>query len=439
MILKFEEITKRLIQKLPWTIALSLMTTGVGFAQSLITLEQAKQEGLLKNPDLQAVRYERGIAKALSVESYLPFPSGLEVEYETGSDKRFANEGERETNFSLSQEIEWPLPYLLRRSIASLNLQMRDAEIRRQETLTRTEVADAFFALLSAQEKLKASETIVALNQQLADIAEQRFNAGDISELDYNLVLVEKEQSEAENLIISQEMESSRISLNRLIGREASSPTLAAPETSIAMISLNEKELLDEALQRRGDYVAADFMAKAASRSLSKSWFNLIPNPVVSVSWLKETSVFDLNGVSGGSDRIIDRDKHFFWRVGFSFPLANFNLTGGQLTRAKAERNMAEARREALGTLVIAEVRDAIQRYKKAIEAYERYRQLLPRLETNIELLTRAFEFGQIDLATLLFQKDRLNRAQIAYWDAFLNAQQTHNALERAVGDPGLK
>ena len=136
---KSEEVSKKRIKDWTWSIILLLTTAGSGFAQSLVTLEQAVEEGLSRNPELRAVRFERGIAKATSVESWLPFPSGLEVEYESSSDKRFANEGERETSFSLSQEIEWPLPFLLRRSIASLNLQMRESEIRRQETLTRSQ------------------------------------------------------------------------------------------------------------------------------------------------------------------------------------------------------------------------------------------------------------------------------------------------------------
>ena len=71
---------------------------------------------------------------------------------------------------------------------------------------------------------------------------------------------------------------------------------------------------------------------------------------------------------------------------------------------------------------------------KKTYDAFARYRQLLPRLDLSIELLTQAFQSGQIDLASLLLQKDRLNRAQISYWEAFLNAQMARNALERAVG-----
>ena len=158
---------------------------------------------------------------------------------------------------------------------------------------------------------MKASEAIVALNQQLADIGEQRFNVGDISELDYNLVLAEKEQSEAENFVMRQQVESARFSLNRRVGREIDSPTIATPETSIVKYSLDEERLIDLALTQRSDFAATGFMAKAAGRSLSKSWLNLIPNPVVSATWLTGTSIFDVSNPAGGSDTIIDRDKSF--------------------------------------------------------------------------------------------------------------------------------
>lgn len=434
MIQKFLSFPGRELISSSGILAWGLIMFNIGFGQQLISLDEARREALKKNPELQAVQQEIGIAKASLIGSYLPFPTGLEVEYESGSDKRFGNEGESGRSFSLSQEIEWPLPYLLRRSIASINFQIRDLQIRRREKLILTEVGDAYFALSAAQQKLKASEAIVTLNQQFADIAEQRYTVGDISELEYNLVLAERERSEAENFLMRYDLESTRIEFNRLIGLDLNFPSLAASEANMTIISLDEKELIATALAQRRDFAAAELASHAADRLLSRTWFNLVPNPVVSASWIRDTSVLELNNSSNVSDRIIDKDRHFAWRVSFSLPLANLNLVGADIARSRANKRVAEARREALRSVVIAQVRDAVQRYQMVTEAYNRYQKLLPRLETNIELLTSAFETGQIDLATLLFQKDRLNRAQMDYWDAVLNAQQAHSALERAIG-----
>lgn len=421
---------------------LQFATGRTAVAQDLLTLEQAIAEARQNNPELKAVRLQSGFAKATKIESYLPFPSALEMEYEFDSDRRFANEGEKEQRFAIRQEIAWPLPYLLRMSIARLNLQISDALIYRQLTLTSTFAAEAYYTLLAAQERLKASDAILELNRQLAGIAEQRFRAGDIAELDYNLVVVEKERSEAENLRFRQEVESARIAFNRLIGRDVTSPTVAAPDTSLVPVPFPEGELDAAALSRRGDFKAAELSVRAANRALQMNWASLVPNPHLFLAWRKSTVIFNLNNSNvnlSGEPQILqenlsDIDKSFAWGIGISLPLANFNLWGSQVKRAKTEKQVAEARREVLRSQVSAEVRDAYQQYQKAVAAYYRYRRLLPRLSTNIELLQQAFQSGQIDLTALLFQQDRLNRTRIDYWDAFLNAQKARNVLERAVG-----
>ena len=82
MRIKSEEVLKTRIKDWSWSILLLLTTVGSGFAQSFVTLEQAVEEGLSRNPELLAVRFERGIAKATSVESWLsPVPKRKIMNY----------------------------------------------------------------------------------------------------------------------------------------------------------------------------------------------------------------------------------------------------------------------------------------------------------------------------------------------------------------------
>jgi outer membrane protein TolC len=52
----------------------------------------------------------------------------------------------------------------------------------------------------------------------------------------------------------------------------------------------------------------------------------------------------------------------------------------------------------------------------------------------NINLLTKGYQGGQLDLSTLLVQKDRIFRTRFSYVETLLEYNAAHVELERAVG-----
>jgi len=65
-----------------------------------------------------------------------------------------------------------------------------DAEIKAFENELRSRSQNSFFPNGHTTRKSEIGQEIVTLNKQLAEIAERRYKAGDVSELDYNLILV---------------------------------------------------------------------------------------------------------------------------------------------------------------------------------------------------------------------------------------------------------
>jgi len=146
---------------------------------------------------------------------------------------------------------------------------------------------------------VKIGQEIVTLNKQLAEIAERRYKAGDVSELDYNLILVEMGRSSAEQLGLESQLKSIRTIFNRFLGRSVNDVTEALSDTSLPTVQYTPEQLVSLAFNERQDWKAIQYEQSATSKNATLSWLNLIPNPKLSLSLSRSTSVFEQDNLSG--------------------------------------------------------------------------------------------------------------------------------------------
>jgi outer membrane protein TolC len=208
------------------------MPISLMFAQERITLSQAIDVARQNNPDLKSKKLSIGLAEAEQKRSGSFFLSNPEFEYESRSDRRYGNQGEGGQSFSLTQEVEILGQQFLRRSITSDRVNRTDADITAFENDFVADVKTTFSQLLALQERTSVGNAIVELNRQLAESGERRYKAGDISELDDNLIVVERDRSLAEQFGLESQVKSVRANFNRLLGRNASAQTIAALDTA---------------------------------------------------------------------------------------------------------------------------------------------------------------------------------------------------------------
>jgi outer membrane protein TolC len=346
-------------------------------------------------------------------------------------------------SFSLTQEVEILGQQFLRRSITNDRVDKTDAEIRAFENDFVADVKTTFSQLLALQERTSVGNAIVELNKQLAESAERRYKAGDISELDYNLIVVERDRSLAEQLGLESQLKSIRANFNRLLGRNSSSQTVAALETAEPAQEYTLEQLSLLAFEQRSDLKALEYEESATSTSKTLSWLSLIPNPKLTLALTKETSIFDRSSITGnpsiinGIDRLEDTDKLLNFRIGLSVPIV-FPLFYGSkqadLQQAQVENRIANEALIAKRNAIAAELYSAFNRFQSARQSLTLYQGILPRLDVNVALLTKGYQGGQIDLSALLVQKDRIFRTKLLYVDALLEYNAAHAELERAVG-----
>ena len=82
--------------------------------------------------------------------------------------------------------------------MADKEIESFDRQVDNSSRLLIEEVKTTFYDLLLAEKKVELAERSIALNSQLLDITKQRFDAGDVPELEVNLARVEVARSEGQ-------------------------------------------------------------------------------------------------------------------------------------------------------------------------------------------------------------------------------------------------
>ena len=137
----------------------------------------------------------------------------------------------------LSQELPLGGKWHQRIQIAAAGLDRTQWDVQNAQRELIQEVKETFYRLLFLEDKRTFADQAVALAQRLADIADERYRAGDSPQLEVNLARVEVHNVRRQRLEVLSQLTQARLTLNRLLGRPADAPlavsgTLDAPSTT---------------------------------------------------------------------------------------------------------------------------------------------------------------------------------------------------------------
>lgn len=157
----------------------------------LLTLSRALWLAHIYNPDLAAFSYETRICDAKVLQASLkPNPTaGVVVENFGGTGDASGSES-AETTITLSQIIPLGGKISKRVQVAGLDRDLAGWDYEAKRVAVMTETARRFVRVLVAQENLKVAREQVTLAEEVFDVSNKRFRAGETS-------IVDKTRSEA--------------------------------------------------------------------------------------------------------------------------------------------------------------------------------------------------------------------------------------------------
>ena len=395
------------------TLGMTQIPSAFSNEESRIPLAMAIETALRENPGLNAIREKVKVAQAEIDGIALLGNPALETEFVGG---RHA-----EQRLELTKAFELGGQRGHRKRIAKTQLEKVEAEFAEAARLLTKSVKTAFYALLLAQEKIKLAKEIVQHNEQMRDIAQTRFETGDISVTQANLASIHLQSALREAATLESELQLAQLTLNGLMGAPLESACVAVGDLGKKASPNPSRQLTLDALKTQALTHRSDLKSVQLDVQLTESKRRLA----------KAANIPDL-GVGAIAERGIN--EHAFG-VRFFMPLPLFDRNRAEINAAKAQQQVDTARINNSEKQIVREVIAAflsLRTTQKMLAFYEG--DSLKLLNENLKLTRTAYELGETALLEVILMQNEFIKTQFAYLDTLAAHHKAFAELEAAVG-----
>jgi len=406
-----------------WILA---CTSIVFAAEKLFDLRQTVEFTLQNNGDLKALHEEKGIREAGKIKAGLYPNPVLELDGTTGelTGSRFENT----LSVGVSQEFLTAGKRGKRLQVAGKEMESFDRQVDNSGRLLIEEVKTTFYNFLLAGKKVELAERSIALNSQLLEITRQRFEAGDIPELEVNLARVEAARSEGRKAEAERELFPAKARLLLLMGLPQDETARFSGSLETEPFTRTVGELKGQALAKRADLKALEADKSKGDAEVALARAERISNVTLGVGYQRENSAIEVAG-----EDIKSHDNLIGLKVSIPIPLFDRNQAG--IREAKARKGSAESRYAFTRLTIEREVESAFSRLTAAEKSLSIYtRDILPQLEENLKLVQEAYRLGEVGILTVIEEQKKFFEVNDGYLTALYNRQEALVKLESAVG-----
>ena len=399
-------------------------------AEVRLSLGEAIALALKKSPELAVERRQIDVAKGeLTKARVYPLNPELEVNPAYGFGRPRDGDKTVGTNafdVAVSQTLQIKGQWGLRIEKAAADLDRTGWTVGDAERRIRAEVSRAFTDVLIAQERVKFFGEIVALNQELLNIAQQLFEAGAVPRLDVLRAEVELRRALNDRTTEERNLVAARKELNLLLGQPTDFVPQPVGPLLYALGELNLERLKRTGMESRPDLKAVRAGLQSVERELAIARAErFFPEVAVSLGYSNDLAI------DGREQRVL---------FGVAIPLPLFNRRQGEIEIALGERSRQTAALSFVAARIDKEVAQAYERFVASQRIVEEFvKRIVPQQEENFRLLREGYEAGQFRLTDVLLGQREFIEGRLRYLDAAAQYNLFAVELERAIGAPLLE
>ncbi|HEX3321104.1 MAG TPA: TolC family protein [Terriglobales bacterium] len=364
------------------------------------------------NLELRAARQQRAVSLAgIKVAGQLPNPT---LSFSAARD-------------TPHESVLWDQPLELggkrskRIAVANEELKATEIDIGVLGRQIRHRTRDAFYKALLSRAQALQSKAALDLSTRIRDAVRQRFDAGDVAELEVIQAEVEVARSgtDYESATQTQKIADAQLAvlLNQPLDRPPDLKGLVEELPTVETLAA----LSDRVLHTNTEVLRTTQELAIEERRLSLARSQRIPN-------LDLQAGVDLN--SPGEFDVGPRGQ-----IGITLPL--FNHGQGEIAQSSARLELLRLSLQALRNNAQVQVFAAYFDYvAKARQADQYKNAIVPQTSKLEEMAEESYRAGKINLLTLIDSQRRLNETRKTYLDSLFAVQSAFSTLEETVGTP---
>lgn len=404
-------------------------STSSATMQSLGIL-QAFDEGLVRSPRAAAARKQIGIAKA-SMASALTIPNPSFLLY-----NGFRAEQTYQVGVSLNIEPPWKL--VTRIIQAKRQIKQADIEIMQSLWTLRSAVRRAYLEAVVSEATYETLVELFDLSEKLLNVAQKRFQAGDVPELDVLKARLATSQAQIDRTQGERRVFQAKQQLAIILGR-SHNQVVEVNKLPTFNLHVEKNDLLpdfdrpvppleqfiSDARKNRLELKLVNQQIKVNQAALNNTYANVIPNTQFNVGHSETGNPPEGPKIKNG------------WFMGISQELPIGNWQQGDIFRYKNIISQLRIEYVSQENQITAQVSAAYQRLMAArqrIQAYQEH--VLADSNEVARLARRSYEVGQSDITSTLAAQQANIQVRSQYLDAVQDYQQAFADLEQAIGRP---
>lgn len=392
----------------------------------ILTLTQAVKISLQNNGDLKTFREEKNIRDAGRIRAGVL--SNPTFDLEAGTGVLTGSSDENSLSLGLSQEFFLGGKREKRLAVAERELDIYSWQLMDRERLLREEVKQAYLDVTLAAERITLSERSIDLNHQLLVVAKERLAAGDIPELEMNLVKVELARSEGARIGVERSLNQTRSILWSLMGAPpGESPSITGSFETGFDIQMNLPDLKQSARRNRPDLKALEAEKIRGEAGIILADAETIPDLTAGLALKRDTTAMEIAGNKG-------KDTAYTVAVKLSIPIPLFDRNQANIQEARARKSITESRLTAATRNIEREVETTYFGVLNADKVLSLYRSnIIPQLEENLKLTQEAYRLGEVGVLAVIQEQKKFFEVSDGYLTAKHDRQTALVRLESAV------
>lgn len=307
--------------------------------------------------------------------------------------------------------------------VAQQETALTEEDIAAVERQVRMNVRDAYFGLAHARAVTAQQAEVLKLAQRLRDIAQARFDAGDVPQLEVTQTELQVARAQTDFQVAQQEERVALSDLNALLNE----PAAMNWDLGDALSILPPPETLDQLLTRSGatNSEIAQIVQEAKVEQSRTQLLKAERIPNLGIEWGVDFNSPGPDGFRYGPRGMITMELPIFSRN-------QGEIAQSQATQAALSGQLTAARRS-----VDAQVESAYFDLEARRTQARLYRdRLIPESRYLEDLAEQSYKAGKADLLTVLGAQRDVQQVQGEYIDSLLAVQSAFAQLEESVGAP---